>query len=152
MRHNKAMDFGTGLFVLLGILAIFFLVTQTTGMRGIGAEPGYDVTARFDDIGGLRVRAPVTMAGVRLGRVSDISFDNDRLDAVVTITISSRYDNLPADTIASIRTSGLLGEQFIALDPGGDVESLADGSEIIHTQSALVLENLIGQFLYSQGD
>jgi len=152
MRQNKAMDFGTGLFVFLGILAIFFLVTQTTGMRGLGTGDGYQVTARFDDIGGLRTRAPVTMAGVRLGRVSDISFDSDRLDAVVTLTIDGRYDNLPADTTASIRTSGLLGEQFIALDPGGDVEALAQGDQIIHTQSAMVLENLIGQFLYSQGE
>ncbi|MCP1726474.1 phospholipid/cholesterol/gamma-HCH transport system substrate-binding protein [Natronospira proteinivora] len=152
MRHNKAMDFGTGLFVFLGILAIFFLVTQTTGMRGLGAGDGYEVTARFDDIGNLRTRAPVTMAGVRLGRVTDIEFDGDRLDAVVTMTINDRYDNLPADTTASIRTSGLLGEQFIALEPGGDVEALAQGDQIIHTQSALVLENLIGQFLYSQGE
>jgi phospholipid/cholesterol/gamma-HCH transport system substrate-binding protein len=152
MHHNKAMDFATGLFVFLGILAIFFLVTQTSGMRGFGGEPTYEVTARFDDIGGLRARAPVTMAGVRLGRVTDISFDTDRLDAVVTLSINTRYDNLPADSIASIRTSGLLGEQFIALDPGGDPEPLAQGDVIIHTQSALVIENLIGQFLYSQGD
>jgi len=152
MRHNKAMDFGTGLFVFLGILAIFFLVTQTAGLSGLGGGDEYEVTARFDDIGGLRVRAPVTMAGVRLGRISDIQFDQDRLDAVVTLTIKSRYDNLPADTSASIRTSGLLGEQFIALEPGGDVDALAQGDQIMHTQSALVLENLIGQFLYSQGE
>ncbi len=152
MRHNRAMDFGTGLFVFLGILAIFFLVTQTTGMRGIGAQPGYEVTARFDDVGSLRVRAPVTMAGVRLGRVTDIQFDNDRLDAIVTIRIDARYDNLPKDTTAAIKTAGLLGEQYIALDPGGDPDSLAEGDQIIHTQSAMVLENLIGQFLYQQGE
>jgi len=152
MRHNKAMDFGTGLFVLLGILAIFFLVTQTTGMRGVGTGEGYEVTARFDDIGGLRTRAPVTMAGVRLGRVTDIRFDNDRLDAIVTMTIDKRYDNLPADSIASIRTAGILGEQFVALDPGGDPDSLSQGDQVVHTQSALVIERLIGQFLTSQGD
>ncbi|MEA5444295.1 outer membrane lipid asymmetry maintenance protein MlaD [Gammaproteobacteria bacterium AB-CW1] len=152
MRHNKAMDFGTGLFVLLGILAIFFLVTQTTGMRTLGTEDSFEVSARFDDIGGLRVRAPVTMAGVRLGRVSDIRFDDDRLDAVVTLRISARHDNLPADSIASIRTSGLLGEQFVALDPGGDPDALTEGDQIIHTQSAIVLERIIGQFLTMQGD
>lgn len=152
MTHSKAMDFGTGLFVLLGLLALFFLVTQTTGMKGFGTEPGYQVTARFNDIGGLRERAPVTMAGVRLGRVSDIRFDNDRLNAEVILTIDSRYDNLPADSTASIRTSGLLGEQYVALDPGGDPAALANGDKIIHTQSALVLEKLIGRFLSSQGE
>jgi phospholipid/cholesterol/gamma-HCH transport system substrate-binding protein len=146
------MDFGTGLFVLLGILAIFFLVTQTTGMQGFGAEPGYQVTARFNNVGNLRVRAPVSMAGVRLGRVTDIQFDNDRLDAIVTLRIDARYNNLPADTMAAIKTTGLLGEQFVALDPGGDVEVLKDGDRIVHTQSAVVIEDLIGQFLYGQGD
>lgn len=152
MRHNKAMDFGTGLFVLLGILAIFFLVTQTTGMKGLGGTDGYDITAQFDNVGGLRERAPITMAGVKIGRVTDIRLDTERLNAVVTLTIEQKYDDLPADSIASIRTSGLLGEQFVALDPGGAPESLAQGDQVIHTQSALVLENLIGQFLTSQGE
>lgn len=153
MRQNRAMDFGTGLFVLLGILAIFFLVTQTTGgVRWLGADSGYEITARFDDVGSLRTRAPVTMAGVRLGRVTDIEFDNERLDARVTIRIDDRYDNLPKDTTAAIKTAGLLGEQYIALDPGGDPDSLAHGDRIIHTQSALVLENLISLFLEAQGE
>ena len=112
----------------------------------------YTISARFDNIGGLRIRAPVTMAGVKVGRVSDIGFDKETFEAVVELEISSDYRILPFDTSASILTAGLLGENYIGLDAGSDTEVLSEGDEVTFTQGALVLENLIGQFVASQGD
>jgi phospholipid/cholesterol/gamma-HCH transport system substrate-binding protein len=116
----------------------------------VNTDEGYDVTARFENISGLKVRAPVTMAGVRIGRVTEVGFDPRTFEAVVTMHISDRYNELPADSSASIFTAGLLGEQYIGLEPGGDMEVLKEGSEIMLTQSALILEQLIGQFLFSK--
>ena len=109
------------------------------------------MTARFDNVGGLKIRAPVTVAGVRVGRVSAIDFDPERLEAVVTLQISGRYDQLPNDSDASILTSGLIGGQYIGIGPGGMDEYLQDGDEFEFTQSALILENLIGKFLVNAG-
>ncbi len=147
MRQTRAVELGTGLFVLLGIGALFFLTTQTTGGDDFNADEVYEVQARFQNVGSLKRRAPVSMAGVTIGRVTDVEFDGDALEAVVTFVIDKRYDQIPDDSDASILTAGLLGSQYIGLQPGGSDIYLEDGSEIFFTQSAVVLENLIGKFL-----
>jgi phospholipid/cholesterol/gamma-HCH transport system substrate-binding protein len=150
MQQTRTVELGTGLFVFLGVVALFFLTTQTTGLEGPFAREHYRVTARFDNIGGLTTRAPVTMAGVTIGRVERVEFDPLRMEAVVTMRIESRYDRIPEDSDAAILTAGLLGGQYIGLGPGGSPESLRDGDEIWLTQTAMVLENLIGRFLFQQ--
>ena len=147
MRQTRAVEFGTGLFVLIGMAALFFLTTQTTGGNNFSATDVYEVQARFQNVGSLKPRAPVAMAGVTIGRVTSIEFDPNELDAVVTLVIDSQYDQIPEDTDASILTAGLLGSQYIGLQPGGSDMFLEEGSEILFTQSAIVLENLIGKFL-----
>lgn len=147
MGQSKTVEFATGLFIFLGLAALFFLLTQTTNIAAYGGD-GYTVTARFSDVGSLKERAPVALAGVTVGRVGRIVVDPERLDAVVTFTIDSRYNQIPADSSASILTSGLLGEKFIGIEPGGDLENLRDGDEILFTQSAVVLENLISKYLF----
>ncbi len=147
MRQTRAVEFGTGLFVLLGMTAIFFLTTQATGGGDFSATEVYVVQARFENVGSLKHRAPVAMAGVTIGRVIDIVFDPNALDAVVTFEIDSQYDQIPDDSDASILTSGLLGSQYIGMQAGGSDLYLEEGSEILFTQSAIVLENLIGKFL-----
>jgi len=113
----------------------------------LGEDKGYKVTARFENIGGLKIRAPVTLGGVRIGRVSGIDLDPRNYEAVVTLSIDPKYDQLPADSSASILTSGLLGEQYVGLEPGGMDNHLKNGSTLKLTQSALVLEKLIGRML-----
>ena len=147
MQQTRTMEVGTGLFALLGIGALFFLTTQTTGNKDFDAEETYEVEARFDNIGSLKVRAPVSISGVTIGRVTDIVFDTESLEAIVTFVIDSRYDTIPDDSDASILTAGLLGSQYIGLQAGGSELYLEDGSEILFTQSAIVLENIIGKFL-----
>ncbi|HEX7029067.1 MAG TPA: outer membrane lipid asymmetry maintenance protein MlaD [Gammaproteobacteria bacterium] len=144
---NRSVEFATGLFIFLGLLALFFLITQTTNIQAYGGD-GYTVTARFTNVGSLKARAPVALAGVTIGRVENITVDPQRLDAVVTMTIDSRYDQLPLDSSAAILTSGLLGEKYVGIQPGADTESLAQGDEILFTQSAVVLENLISKYLF----
>jgi phospholipid/cholesterol/gamma-HCH transport system substrate-binding protein len=151
MQQTRTVEFGTGLFVLLGIGALFFLITQTTGGNDFSASDTYQVTARFGNVGSLSDRSPVSMAGVTIGRVTDIDFDPESLEAVVTIVIDSRYDRIPDDSDASILTAGLLGSQYIGMQPGGSLSYLEDGSEILFTQSAVILENLIGKFLVKSG-
>ena len=151
MQHTKTVEIGTGAFVALGFAALFFLATQTTNIQRF-EEGSYDITARFDNIGGLKERSPVAMAGVRIGRVESIVFDKDRYEAVVTLRIDSRYDTLPEDSDASILTAGLLGSQYVGLQPGGSDVFLGDGDRLEFTQSAIVLENLIGKFLVNSGD
>lgn len=151
MRQNRAVELGTGLFVLLGMGALFFLTTQTTGRNDFSNTNTYMVEARFDNVGSLKSRAPVAMSGVTIGRVTNIEFDGASLEAVVSMVIDSRYDQLPEDSDASILTAGLLGSQYIGLQAGGSEIYLEDGSEILFTQSAIVLENLIGKFLVKSG-
>jgi phospholipid/cholesterol/gamma-HCH transport system substrate-binding protein len=151
MRQTRAVEIGTGLFVLLGMSALFFLTTQTTGGDDFKADSVFTVEARFENIGSLRERAPVTMSGVTIGRVTTVSFDPVTLEAVVEFVIDSRYDQIPDDTDASILTSGILGSQYVGLQAGGSDMYLEDGSEILFTQSAIVLENLIGKFLVNAG-
>jgi phospholipid/cholesterol/gamma-HCH transport system substrate-binding protein len=147
---SKTVEIVVGLFVALGFAALFMLAIRVSNISALTETGGYDVTARFTNIGGLKVRAPVTMAGVRIGRVTRIGFDEHSYEAVVTLTVLSRYDRLPSDTSASILTAGLLGEQYVGLEPGGADTYLKNGSEITLTQSAVVLEQLIGQFLYGK--
>lgn len=143
----RYLEVSVGVFVLVGIAALFYLAIQVSNIAEYRDRDTYEVIAYFDHIGGLKVRAPVTVSGVRIGRVSRIVYDPERFQARVTLAIQSGTDFLPADTQASIFTAGLLGEQYVALDPGGDEQILRRGDEILFTQSALVLENLIGRVL-----
>lgn len=151
MQQTRSVELGTGLFVLFGLGALFFLTTQTTGSSTFSGSDAYTVTARFENVGSLTNRAPVSMSGVTIGRVTSVQFDPERLDAVVTFKIDSRFDKIPDDSDASILTSGLLGSQYIGLQPGGSEFYLEEGSEIQFTQSAIVLENLISKYLFNQG-
>ena len=151
MRQNRATEVGTGLFVLLGMGALFFLTTQTTGRNDFSNTETYVVEARFQNVGSLKKRSPVAMSGVTIGRVTDIRFDSVSLEAVVTLVIDSRYDQIPDDSDASILTAGLLGSQYVGLQAGGSETYLEDGSELYFTQSAIILENLIGKFLVNSG-
>jgi phospholipid/cholesterol/gamma-HCH transport system substrate-binding protein len=143
------LDLWVGLFVVAGIGALLFLALKVGNMSSVNMADSYQVSAHFDNIGGLKVRAPVKSAGVVVGRVSGISFDDKTYEAEVTLSLDKRYA-FPKDTSAAILTSGLLGEQYIGLEAGGDSVKLANGDQVRLTQSAVVLENLIGQFLYSK--
>src|ERR1700684_4551012 len=148
MRKSNALNLGTGAFVVLGFAALAFLTTQTTS-RGlhIASPPHYDVTAKFDNIGDLKVGAPVSMAGVEVGRVARIDLDLKEHKAIVLMRLNSRFTQIPTDSDASIYTQGLLGGKFIGLTAGGADSYLKDKSEIDFTQSAFILENMIGQVL-----
>lgn len=150
MRVTRTIEIAVGLFVAGGIVALFFLSMQVSNLSSIGGDDGYAVTARFENVGGLKVRSPVSVSGVRVGKVTDIGYDTNTFEAVVTMEIEPRYNEFPEDTSASIFTAGLLGEQYINLEPGGSMDSLKEGDEIVLTQSALVLEQIIGQFLFNQ--
>ncbi len=152
MIHNRMVEILVGAFMAAGLVAFFFLAMQVSNLSASSSGEGYDVTARFDNIGSLKVRSPVTMAGVRIGRVSGIGFDRKTYEAVVTMRIDAQYNVIPEDSFAKIFTAGLLGEQYIGLDPGGSEKYLHNGSEISLTQSALVLEEIIGQFLFSKAE
>lgn len=147
MQGNSAISFSVGLFILLGLISALFLVVQTLDPASSQSGESFVVDARFDNIGDLKVRAPVKLAGVTIGRVTKITVDLIEYRAVVQLTIDSAYDKLPLDTDAIIATSGLLGGKYVELTPGGDTELLVDHGEIMFTQSALLLENLIGKFL-----
>ncbi|WP_136417812.1 MULTISPECIES: outer membrane lipid asymmetry maintenance protein MlaD [Oxalobacteraceae] len=147
--QRKSLDLWVGLFVLLGAMALFFLAMKAGNMSSLSFEKTYPVITKFDNIGGLKPRAPVKSAGVVVGRVGDIKFDDKSYQAVVTLNLETTY-KFPKDTSAKILTSGLLGEQYIGLEPGGDLNNLVAGDRIKMTQSAVVLENLISQFLYSK--
>ena len=151
MRQNRAVELGTGLFVLLGMGALFFLTTQTTGRNDFSNTETYSVQARFDNVGSLKKRAPVSMSGVTIGRVTDIQFDAEALEAVVTIVIDSRYDQIPDDSDARILTSGLLGSQYIGLQRGASETSLKDGSEMYYTQDSISLEDIIRSIVAGSG-
>lgn len=147
--NKSGLDLWVGLFVIAGVGALLFLALKVGSMSAVNASEGYEVIAAFDNIGGLKARAPVKSAGVVVGRVSDIRFDSEAYEALVTLRIDKRYA-FPRDTTAAILTSGLLGEQYIGIAAGGDSVKLKDQDRIKLTQSAVVLENLIGQFLYGK--
>jgi len=148
--ERTTIDLWFGAFVTVGFGALLVLALKVGNLGTERAAETYKVEARFDNIGGLKVRAPVRSAGVLVGRVADIRFDNERYQANVTLALDARY-KFPKDTSAAILTSGLLGESYIGLDAGGDDKNLAAGDRITITQSAVVLERLIGQFLFSKG-
>jgi phospholipid/cholesterol/gamma-HCH transport system substrate-binding protein len=152
MESNRPRELGTGLFVFLGFAALLFLATQTTDLDEYAGDEGYRVTARFEDVAGLKVRSQVTMSGVNIGRVERIEFDNERLDAVVTLRVNSRFNRIPDDSDASILTAGLLGSKYVGIGAGGSDTWLTEGSELQITQSAVVLEQLIGKFLFSKAE
>jgi len=152
MVKMRTMEIMVGTFMAAGFVALFFLAMQVSNLSNMTGSDGYQITARFDNIGGLKVRSPVAMAGVRIGRVTDITFDNTTYEAIVTMLVDSNYNTIPDDTFAKIYTAGLLGEQYIGLDPGGSEEFLTEGGKVSLTQSALVLEEIIGQFLFSKAE
>jgi phospholipid/cholesterol/gamma-HCH transport system substrate-binding protein len=150
MNKRYGIEVMVGIFMVLGVLALFFLAMRVSNLNLDASSAGYRVTARFSNIGSIKVRSPVTMAGVRVGRVEAVTFDKTRYEALVTLRIDAEVDTIPEDTFVNIFTSGLLGEQYLALAPGGSPDYLRDGDTITNTQSALVLEQMIGQFLFKK--
>jgi phospholipid/cholesterol/gamma-HCH transport system substrate-binding protein len=148
---KKSIETLVGLFVLLGMGGLVFLSLKAANLGSLGGSDAYTVQARFDNIGGLKPRAPVRAAGVTVGRVKSISLDAKTFQGVVTLDIDKGY-TFPKDTAAKILTAGLLGDQYIGLEPGGDDKNLVAGETIAQTQSAVVLESLIGQFLTGKAD
>ncbi|MGB0893929.1 MAG: outer membrane lipid asymmetry maintenance protein MlaD [Parashewanella sp.] len=151
---TRKIEFLVGLFLLAGLGAFLVLVFNVANIKVNSSDDTYELSAHFSNVGSLKVRSPVKVGGVVVGRVSNISLDPKQLDAVVTIQIDKRYNQFPETSSLAIQTSGLLGEQFLGLTPGfvdDDIAMLADGDKIEDTHSALVLEDLIGQFLYSMG-
>ncbi len=147
--NRTTMDIWVGLFVVMGMGAILFLALKVGNLASFSAAESYQIEARFANIGGLKVRAPIKSAGVVVGRVSGISFDNESYEALVVFNVDARF-KFPKDTSAKILTSGLLGEQYIGLEAGGDEKVLKSGDQLRLTQSAVVLENLISQFMFSK--
>ena len=154
MPANRSLEIGTGLFVLLGFAALFFLTTQlpASGLKLGGAKKGYHVSAEFDNIGDLKVGSPVTIAGVRVGDVNKIHFDPKTFKAVVVLRIDNQYDQIPDDSFASIQTQGLLGGKYIGFSPGGSDTNFKEGSRVEQTQSAIVLESLINKLFANFAD
>ena len=148
---KKGIEVLVGMFVLLGMLGLVFLALKAANLGSVGGGDTYAVQARFDNIGGLKVRAPVRSAGVNVGRVTRISLDPKTFQGVVTMELDREFQ-FPKDSAAKILTSGLLGDQYVGMEPGGDDKNLAAGDTVAQTQSAVVLENLIGQFLTSKAD
>jgi phospholipid/cholesterol/gamma-HCH transport system substrate-binding protein len=147
--HRKTIDMWVGLFVLLGLASLLFLALKAGNMSTLSFSKTYTVTGKFDNIGGLKPQAPVKSAGVVVGRVGAISFDDKTFQALVRLDMQTNY-KFPKDSSLKILTAGLLGEQYVGIEPGGDTNNLADGDRITHTQSAAVLEDLINQFIYNK--
>ncbi|QIL44926.1 outer membrane lipid asymmetry maintenance protein MlaD [Acidovorax sp. HDW3] len=150
MQQSKN-DVWVGLFVMIGAAALLFLALQSANLLNLNFQSGYRVTALFDNIGGLKPKAAVRSAGVVVGRVESIAFDDSMFQAQVTLSLQERYQ-FPKDSSLKILTSGLLGDQYIGISPGADEKNLANGDKVTSTQSAVVLENLIGQFLYGKAE
>ena len=151
MAQQRSFQLGTGLFILLGFSALAYLATQTTSVANFRQGDSYTLQASFGNIGQLKLGAPVKMAGVRIGSVSAIDLDPVKLDATVKLAVSNRFNTLPDDSAAAIFTSGLLGDQYVAIQTGGSPEVFKDGDEFILTQSSMQLEDLIGKFLAGSG-
>ena len=149
---RSAIELWVGVFVVAGLAALAVLAFKVGNLSAGDIRDGYKVTAPFGNIGGLSIKAPVTLAGVRIGRVSDIKIDRNDYSAIVEMTIDSSYDNLPLDTSASILTQGLLGAQYVGLDPGAEEVYLKEGDRLEITQSAVILEQLIGQLLFGKAE
>ncbi len=155
MQQSKKLEFGVGLFVIAGIFALLVLVFQVADVKGFSKQDSYILHAQFENVGGLKVRSPVKIGGVVVGRVSKISLMPPDYIPTVTMDIDKKYASFPETTSAAILTSGLLGEQFIGIRPGfmdDDIELLTSGGMIEDTRAAMVFEDLIGQFLYSVGE
>jgi phospholipid/cholesterol/gamma-HCH transport system substrate-binding protein len=149
MRANYKVELSSGIFLLMGIAALLWLATEATDYGMQVGENTYKVTARFSNVGDLKTRAPVKIGGVTVGLVEQITLDPVEFSAVVEMQIDRRFSEIPNDSSASILTSGVLGDRYIGLDPGGSFEVLADGDEIFVTQSAVVLETLISKYLFN---
>ena len=147
MTQRHSYQVGTGLFIVLGFAALAYLATQTTSVANFRQGETYSLKARFTNIGQLKLRAPVKLAGVRIGSVESIELDPTKLDALVNLSIDKRYNDLPDDSSAAIFTSGLLGDQYVGVQPGGSPDMFKNGDEFILTQSSMQLEDLIGKFL-----
>ncbi len=152
MQHSNTQDTLVGLFVAAGIAGLFFLALQVSNLSSFTEQKGYTVTARFENSGGLKIKSPVSAAGVKIGQVSDISFDPKTYESVVKMRINAQYNSIPDDTTASIFTAGLLGEQYVSLEPGGSGDFLKEDGKIEITQSAIILEKAIGQFLFKSAE
>ncbi|HQV47951.1 MAG TPA: outer membrane lipid asymmetry maintenance protein MlaD, partial [Dokdonella sp.] len=146
-QPRRSFQVGTGLFILLGFAALTYLATQTTSIANYQQGDSYALKAKFSNIGQLKVRAPVKLAGVRIGSVQSITLDPQTLSAIVMIGIDKRFAEIPDDSAAAIFTSGLLGDQYVGIQPGGSPDMFKDGDEVILTQSSMQLEDLIGKFL-----
>ena len=149
MMTRKELDLWVGIFAVAGMGAMLFLSLKVANLASFTSTDTYQISAKFENIGGLKIRAPVKSAGVVVGRVGDIRFDNESFEAVVSMNVDGRFQ-FPKDSSAKILTSGLLGEQYIGITAGGDSVNLKKGDTLKLTQSAVVLENLIGQFLYNK--
>ncbi len=147
MQNTKTQETLVGVFVACGIAALFFMAMQISNLSSFSKDDIYSITANFENSGSLKVKSPVSVAGVRIGRVVNISIDKESYESVVEMHIESQY-NLPDDTTASIFTAGLLGEQYVSLEPGGSEDFIEENGAIDITQSAIVLEEVIGQFLF----
>jgi len=152
MQHSKTQDTLVGFFVAAGIAALFYMALQVSNLGSYNSSDSYTVIAHFQNSGGLKVKSPVSVAGVRIGRVSKITLDKDTHESVVEMDIDAKYDNLPQDSGASIYTAGLLGEQYINIDPGSSDEYLKHKSTIDITSSAIVLEEMIGKFMLNKAE
>jgi phospholipid/cholesterol/gamma-HCH transport system substrate-binding protein len=152
MQHTSTQDTLVGLFVASGIVGLFFLAMQVSNLSSFADEDSYTITARFENSGGLKIKSPVSAAGVKIGKVSSINFDPKTYESVVKMSINSQYGTLPDDTTASIFTAGLLGEQYVNLEPGGSDVYLQNDGKIEITQSAIILEKAIGQFLFKSAE
>jgi phospholipid/cholesterol/gamma-HCH transport system substrate-binding protein len=152
MQHTATQDTLVGIFVAAGIAGLFFLALQVSNLSSFGQQDSFTITARFESSGGLKVKSAVSAAGVKIGKVTDIRFDPKTFQSVVSMSIDSQYKTLPDDTTASIFTAGLLGEQYVNLEAGGSDNFLKNGSSIDITQSAIILEKVIGQFLFKSAE
>jgi phospholipid/cholesterol/gamma-HCH transport system substrate-binding protein len=152
MQHSNTQDTLVGLFVAAGIAGLFFLALQVSNLSSFSNKASYTISANFANSGGLKVRSPVSVAGVKIGQVSAISLDPKSYQSVVTMSIDAAYSQLPDDTTASVFTAGLLGEQYVSLEPGGSDTFLKDNGKIDITQPAIILEKAIGQFLFKAAE
>lgn len=150
MNRIRLIEVAVGAFMVAALVALFFLAMRVSNLSAATTADGYRLYARFSNVGSLKPRAAVTMAGVRVGRVESVVFDKESYEAVVTLKVDASVNTIPDDTFANIFTAGLLGEQYVGLEAGGSEEFLADGDTLVHTQSALVLEQMIGQFLFNK--